>query len=92
MARKYSYSHRPLEVDHLKPEKFKGYLTLGELAREVGKDPSWIKKLERKGRVPEAKRHRIGKIQVRLYSPGAVQEMKQIFAAMRPGRPKVDRK
>lgn len=73
---------------HLKPDKFRNYLTLGELARKVKKDPSWIRKLEAQGRIPEAVRHKLGKLEVRLYSPAACIEIESIFSGMRPGRPR----
>lgn len=78
----------PPRVDHLKPDKFKHYLTISELARIIGKDKSWILKLERAGRLPEGIRHKIGSIEVRLYSPAQVEEIQQIFSTMRPGRPR----
>lgn len=79
---------KPPSVKHLKPDKFQHYLTIGELARIVKKDVSWIRKLEREGRVPEGTRHKIGSIEIRLYSPAQVQEIKEIFSMMRPGRPR----
>lgn len=82
------HSLQDLNVNHLKPEKFKNYLTLGELVREVGKDESWIRRLERAGKLPAAKRHRIGELSIRLNSPAAVEEIKLIFSKMHPGRPK----
>lgn len=79
---------KPPKVDHLKPDKFKNYLTLSELARHVGKDKDWIRKLERAGRLPEPTRHKIGQNEIRLYSPAAVKEVETIFKGMRPGRPR----
>lgn len=76
------------KVDHLKPAKFKGYLTLGELARRVGKDKDWIRRLERADRLPKARRHKVGAIEVRLYSPARVREIEEIFSQMRRGRPR----
>jgi predicted DNA-binding transcriptional regulator AlpA len=70
-----------------KPEKFKHYLTLRELELEVGKDRSWLKKLEAEGRIPKAKRVKRGMLQVRLWSPGDVDEIKRILATLKPGRP-----
>lgn len=75
-------------VDHLKPDKFKDYSTLGELSFMLGKDRDWIRKLERQDRLPKAKRVKIGEIEIRLYSPAQVEEIKQIFNRMRPGRPR----
>ena len=79
---------RKLEVDHLKPPKFKHYLTLGELSRRVKKDRDWIRRLEREGRIPEGIRHRVAGQQIRLYPPARVREIEEFFSNQRPGRPK----
>lgn len=72
----------------MKPKQFKDHLTLGELARLVERDTSWIRKLERQGRIPEPVRHKIGEISVRLYSPAKVREIHQILSTLKRGRPK----
>lgn len=79
---------KPIKVEHLKPPKFADYLTLGELSVKVNKDESWLRKLERRGTIPEPARHTIGKITVRLYSPGRVREIEEILSTLRPGRPR----
>lgn len=74
-------------VDYLKPPKFKNFLTLAELCQEVNRDPSWIRELERKGKIPAASRVPRGKLSIRLWSPAQVTEIKEILSTMRPGRP-----
>jgi len=78
------------DVSFLKPEKFQDYLTLTELSRAVNKDTSWLKHLERDGRIPEAARVKHGALLVRLWSPAQVTEIREILSQMRPGRPKKD--
>lgn len=78
------------EVGYLKPAKFQHYLTITELANEVGRTISWLRLLERDDRIPKAIRVKRGKLQVRLWSPEQVQEIKEIIATHRPGRPKND--
>jgi len=73
-------------VDYFKPPKFAHWLTLSELEAEVGKDKSWIKKLERAGKIKKAKRFRRGALHIRLYSPEDVQEIKEYFATQKPGK------
>lgn len=76
------------DVDFMKPKKFKDYFTITELAREVNRDTSWLKHLERAGRIPEAARVKVGELSVRLWSPAQVKEVKEILSKMRPGRPR----
>jgi hypothetical protein len=76
------------DVSFMKPAKFQDYLTLTELSREVKKDTSWLKELERSDRIPQAARVKVGQLSVRLWSPAQVQEIKTILSKMRPGRPK----
>jgi hypothetical protein len=76
------------DVSFLKPDKFQDYLTLTELSREVNRDTSWLKQLEREGRIPEAARVPRGELSVRLWSPAQVDEIKTILSKMKPGRPK----
>ena len=75
------------DLDYLKPDRFRHYFTIIELARYVGKDPSWIKKLEAEGRIPVATRIPKGQLQVRLWSPEQVDEIELILSEMKPGRP-----
>jgi hypothetical protein len=76
------------QVANWKPVKFQHYLTIGEVSRILKKDPSWIKKLERDDRLPIPVRVQRGELEVRLYSPEQVEEMREIFRRMKPGRPK----
>jgi hypothetical protein len=75
------------DLDYLKPERFRHYFTIIELSRRVEKDPSWIKRLERDGRIPVATRISKGELQIRLWSPEQVDEIELILAEMKPGRP-----
>jgi len=75
------------DVSYMKPSKFRNYLTLTELAVEVGKDTSWIRKLEAAGRIPIPRRVQRGEILVRLYSPAQVEEIRDILSRMQRGRP-----
>jgi hypothetical protein len=77
-----------IKVGHMKPAKFMHYLTLGELSVLTGKDESWLRKLERRGTIPEAARHELGELSIRLYSPAHVREIVGILKTLRPGRPR----
>lgn len=72
-------------TDYWKPEKFKHYKTLKELAVAVGKDPSWLRKLEHDGRIPRPATVKRGKLYIRLYSPENEVEIRKILATMKPG-------
>lgn len=74
------------DVSSLKPERFQNHLTLTEVVRLVKRDPSWIKRLEREGRIPKAAR--FGKLRTRLWSPDQVKEIQNVIANSRPGRPR----
>lgn len=74
-------------IQYLKPPKFKDHLTLGELCEYVERDPSWIKQLERDGKIPKAQRVQRGKLSIRLWSPAQADEIISIIALHRPGRP-----
>lgn len=76
------------DVNYLKPPRFKNFFLLSELCVFVGKDPSWIRKLEKDGRIPQAQRVKRGKVEVRLWSPAQASEIKTIIERHRPGRPK----
>jgi tRNA(Ser,Leu) C12 N-acetylase TAN1 len=76
------------DVTYLKPPRFAHYLTLSELCVAVERDPSWIRLLEKDGRIPRAQRVKRGRIEVRLWSPAQVEEIKAIIATHRPGRPR----
>lgn len=74
-------------VDYFKPPNFKDYFTLAELCREVKRDPSWIRELEKQERIPIPRRVKRGKLSIRLWSPAQVEEIKEILSTLRPGRP-----
>lgn len=77
----------PRDLGYMKPHNYQGHMTLTEVAREVGCDSSWIRKLERAGRIPKATRVQRGELMVRLWSPEQVAEIKQIKSTHRVGRP-----
>lgn len=65
--------------DYWKPKGFKHYKTVKELAVSIGVDPSWLYKLERRGRIPEPTRVKRGQLYIRLYSPENEAEIKRIL-------------
>jgi hypothetical protein len=78
---------RQRNLDYFKPKKFKNHLTLAELCEKIHKDPSWIRHLEKEGRIPEAIRVNRGQLKVRLWSPEQADEIAAIIAKHKPGRP-----
>lgn len=78
------------DLSFLKPEGYQDYFTLAELSAYVGKDPSWIRALEKEGRIPQASRVKRGKLKVRLWSPAQADEIVDIIAQHHPGRPRSD--
>jgi hypothetical protein len=80
-----NYGRRNLE--YIKPPKFQDHLTITELSRHVGRDPSWLKRLERDGRIPTAARVEFGELNIRLWSPAQVSEIVEILSRMKVGRP-----
>jgi len=81
----------PREMDYFKPARYRQHLTLAEMAREIPCDPSWLRKLERAGRIPMAQRVQRGKLSIRLWSPEQRDEIKAIMANHQVGRPPKDR-
>jgi hypothetical protein len=75
-------------LDYLKPPRFKDHFTLAEMAREIRCDPSWLRKLEHAGRIPQAQRVQRGKLMVRLWSPAQRDEIEGIIADHQVGRPR----
>lgn len=75
------------DLGFIKPRKFQDYLTLAELAERIEKDPRWIRRLEADGRIPKAARISWGKLKVRLWSPAQADEIEEIIAEHRVGRP-----
>jgi hypothetical protein len=80
-------SPKPRDISYFKPARFKNFFTLAEMSREVGCDPSWLRKLERAGRIPTAHRIQRGKLSIRLWSPEQRDEIRQIIAEHQVGRP-----
>ena len=80
----------PRDVNYFKPERYKDYLTLAEMARAVRCDPSWLRKLERAGRIPEAQRVKRGSLMIRLWSPAQRDEIIDIISQHKVGRPAKD--
>lgn len=78
------------DVSYLKPTRYKEFLTLSEMAALVERDSSWLRLLEREGRIPKAARIKRGAIEVRLWSPAQAEEIQRIIAQHRPGRPRND--
>jgi hypothetical protein len=74
-------------VNYFKPKKFLSYMTLSELSEHVGKDPSWIRFLEKEGRIPRAQRVQRGKLSIRLWSPEQADEIISILETHQVGRP-----
>lgn len=91
-GKKTAVSHRlrMRDVTWLKPRGFEHYFTLTELSREIDKTQSWLRKLEKDGRIPKAKRVPSGNIPggVRLWSPKQVEEIREIISKLSPGRPR----
>jgi len=75
------------DVSYMKPNRYQDHKTLGEVAREIGVDVSWLRKLERADRIPKATRVQRGSLSVRLWSPAQVEEIGEIISQHRPGRP-----
>lgn len=78
----------PRNTDYFKPRNMKDGLTLAEMARFVGCDPSWLRKLEAQNRIPKAARVKRGKLDVRIWTKPQANEIKKIIAQHHPGRPK----
>lgn len=72
--------------DYWKPKEFKHYKTLGELASDLEKDPSWLRKLERRGTIPRPPTVKRGQLHIRLYSPENEAEIKEILKTVKAGR------
>lgn len=90
MAKKLSIPLKTRDVTFMKPRGHEKWLTITELSVKVGKDISWIRKLERENKLPKAKRFKHGELRIRLWSPAQVEEIAEIFSRMRRGRPRKD--
>jgi hypothetical protein len=82
------WHHGRRDLSYLKPRKFQNHVTIIELSRIVERDISRLRQLEREGRIPEAARIKRGTLEIRLWSPAQVEEIKEIIGNMRPGRPR----
>lgn len=81
----------PRAMGYFKPAQYQNHLTLAEMAREIPCDPSWLRKLERAGRIPAAQRVKRGKLSIRLWSPEQRDEIKRIIDGHQVGRPPKDK-
>jgi len=75
------------DLEYLKPPKFQDHLTILELSRYTGRSQSWLKHLERTGKIPKAARVHQGQLAIRLWSPTQVKEIVEILAKQKVGRP-----
>jgi hypothetical protein len=75
-------------VDQWKPKGYEDWLTLGELSFEVDRHRDYLRRLERQERIPLPKRVTRGELEIRLYSPFMVKEIKEILSRMKPGKPR----
>lgn len=71
-----------------KPDKYKDFLTTGEVSVLVNRNRSRIQQLERAGRIPKPIRVKVGRHQVRLYSAKEVKFIQEYFKNAKNGRPR----
>jgi hypothetical protein len=69
------------DFDRWKPPDKLDYMTVQELANYCARDASWIRRLDREGKLPKAARFKVGRLSVRLYSPAQQLEILRIFRA-----------
>lgn len=86
--RKLTTPNHSRDINFIKPTRFRDHKTITELSRIVGKDVSWLRRLERDEKIPKAARVRWGQLSVRLWSPEQVNEIVDILKTMKPGRPR----
>lgn len=82
-----AYLSQQRNVDYMKPAGFEDYLTITEMSRSVDRDISWLRNLERRGKIPAAHRVKVGKLSVRLWSPTQRDEIETIVNSIKRGRP-----
>lgn len=70
-----------------KPKKYRHFLTRQEVATLVDRDRKRLTQLESVGTIPAPIRVKVGRHQVRLYSPAEVKKIVDYFKANTPGRP-----
>lgn len=86
MPRRYNGRLRR-DPSYFKPEKYKHFKTRKEVAVLLGIDESWLTKGERNGLLPVPPRIKRGKLEIRLYSPEIIEEIRVIKSKQRMGRP-----
>jgi hypothetical protein len=52
-------------------------MRIGDVAKQLGVSASWLRKLERQGKIPAAKRDRLSK--QRRYTPEDLEQLQQFF-------------
>jgi hypothetical protein len=67
------------KFERWKPADKQDWMTVTELARLVERDPTWIRKLDREGKLPKAARFKVGRLSIRLYTPAQQVEIQQLF-------------
>jgi hypothetical protein len=67
----------PVPVEALKPDTLKDYKTVIEVCRIIKRDKKVLTRLEKNGRIPSPIRVKRGMLQVRLYSPTEVEQIKK---------------
>lgn len=65
--------------DRWKPDELANHKTIQEVADIVKRSTDRIKQLEKKGVLPKPIRVKVGRLQVRLYSPSEVEKIEQHF-------------
>lgn len=79
---------QPDLYDRWKPDGYKHYLTIAQLARQCDRDVSRLKQLERNGIIAAPIRVKVGRHSVRLYHPDEVAAIVIYFSTINPRRPK----
>lgn len=87
-----SLSNEAIDLDTAK-RYFIPMMTIGEVAKILGKKPHTLRTYERQGLIAKAKQYRVGSGSIktiRLYSPDEVRDLLEFFADRRgPGRPAI---
>ncbi len=79
---------KEVHSQHLKPARFRNWLSLQEMANAVGRDKSTLRRLEAQDKIPRAQRYKVGDLEIRLWPRAQVAEIQTILKTIRPGRPK----
>lgn len=75
------------KYDRWKPKGFEDYLTVNEVVTIIKRDRRRLTQLEKAGKLPRPVRVKVGRLQVRLYSPEEVKQIKAYFKNAKPGNP-----